>query len=168
MRIFMLAISLGMAWLVLAPFSLWVLVRGRSLAKAGAVVTLVLLETGTIALADALDPPPVVVSHVVPQPAACVERIPVPATARVVARRSLELTWPASAAECDTAKVLVRAKGHRLRVWIHEGAPAGRHKGVRTLPIRVADGAALIRVPLDKPGAYRALDGRTNHRIPAP
>lgn len=165
---FMLAISLGLAWLVLAPLSLWVLFRGRNLAKAGAVLTLVLLESGTVALADTLDPEPVVVSHTMPRPAACAESAPVPSTARVVGRRSLELTWPASATECDTAKVLMRPKGHRLRVWIHEGPLSGRHPGVTTVPVRVADGSASLRIPLPKPGTYRAVDGRTDNRIPAP
>ncbi|MFI6298762.1 hypothetical protein ACIBEJ_44740 [Nonomuraea sp. NPDC050790] len=164
----MLAISLGLAWLVLAPLSLWVLVRGHNLARAGAVAVLVLLESGTVALADALDPEPVVVSHTMPRQAECAESAPVPATARVVRRRSLELTWPASATECDTAKVLLRPKGHKLRVWIHEGPLTGVHPGVTTVPVHVNGGAASLRVPLPRPGAYRAIDGRTNHRIPTP
>ncbi|MGW4798985.1 hypothetical protein ACWEPC_41870 [Nonomuraea sp. NPDC004297] len=46
----MLPFSLGMAWLFLAPLCLWLLVRGSGRERAGAVVTLALLEAGTIAM----------------------------------------------------------------------------------------------------------------------
>ncbi|SEG56999.1 hypothetical protein SAMN05444920_103222 [Nonomuraea solani] len=46
----MLALSLGLAWLLLAPLSLWLLVKGTNAERAGALVTLALLEAGTIAM----------------------------------------------------------------------------------------------------------------------
>ncbi|MBF8188310.1 hypothetical protein ITP53_21760 [Nonomuraea sp. K274] len=51
----MLALSLGMAWLLLAPLSLWLLVRGSTGERAAALVTLLLLEGGTIAMDALLD-----------------------------------------------------------------------------------------------------------------
>ncbi|NJP92165.1 hypothetical protein HCN51_22310 [Nonomuraea sp. FMUSA5-5] len=46
----MLPISLGMAWLLLGPLCLWLLVKGSNPERAGAVATLALLEAGTIAM----------------------------------------------------------------------------------------------------------------------
>jgi len=53
----MLPVSLGVAWLVLGPLALWLLVRGAWAGRTAAVVTLALLEGGTIAMTD-LRPPP--------------------------------------------------------------------------------------------------------------
>ncbi|MGV9533427.1 hypothetical protein ACWDR9_07210 [Streptosporangium sandarakinum] len=39
---------LGVSWLVLAPLSLWLLVRGRGSARAGAVLALAGLEAATV------------------------------------------------------------------------------------------------------------------------
>lgn len=110
----MLAISLGLAWLLLAPISLWILIRGRNLARAGALLTLVLLEGGTIAAQDlGGDPAPAVAAHTVTTPAnaqapaTCEERAPVPASARIIAHRDLRLTWAAAPDECGTAKVVL-------------------------------------------------------------
>lgn len=167
---FMLAYSLGLAWLLLAPFSLWVLVRGRNLARIGALATLALLEGGTIMLdaAHKADLGPAVVAHDVipPAPKACTERMPVPSEARV--HDGLTLSWPAAPDECDTAKVVLRHNGHRLRVWVHEGPLQGTHTGVQTLPVHVASGSATLHVPLDLPRKhhYQPIDGRSGHRIP--
>jgi hypothetical protein len=67
----LLAFSLGMAWLFLAPLSLWLLVRGSTGERAGALVTLALLEGGTIAMHAVLDSTTgdrSVVVHEVPSP----------------------------------------------------------------------------------------------------
>ncbi|NUR92194.1 MAG: hypothetical protein HOY71_49675, partial [Nonomuraea sp.] len=129
----MLAFSLGMAWLLLAPLSLWVLVRGRNPARVGAFLTLALLEGGTVWLNSAqraAQEPAVVAHDVVPPapPANCAERMPVPETARLSGRRDgLTLSWPAAPDECTTAKVVLRHTGKRLRGWVHEGPLPGAH-----------------------------------------
>ncbi|WP_219461813.1 hypothetical protein [Nonomuraea rhizosphaerae] len=171
----MLAFSLGLAWLLLAPLALWVLVRGHNLARVGAVLTLALLELATIAMNRVTarhdeQRGPAVVAHDVPQPSGCVTRMPVPETARLSgARDGLTLSWPAVPGECDTAKVVLRAEGRKLRVWVHEGPLHGHHGGAETVPIRVVGGSATLRVPLDPPARKRsrAVDGRTGHRIPS-
>jgi hypothetical protein len=171
----MLAFSLGLAWLLLAPLSLWVLVRGHNAARAGAVLTLALLEVATVAMnrevAD--ERPPAVVAHDMPPaaaPVACAERTLVPETARLSgARDGLTLSWSATPGECPTAKIMLRPEGRRLRVWVHEGPLHGKHKGIRTVPVRVMGGSATLRVPLDPPAPRRShtVDGRTGRRIPS-
>ncbi|MFI6319845.1 hypothetical protein ACIBG8_20085 [Nonomuraea sp. NPDC050556] len=171
----MLAFALGLAWLVLGPLALWVVVRGRNPARVGAVLTLALLEAGTIWLNDnrqAAPPVMAVASHVVaaPAPVSCAERIPVPERARMGAHHdSLTLSWAAAPQECGTAKVVLRHKGAKIRVWIHEGPLKGVHSGVRTLPVHVADGTASLRVSLDLPSRprYLPIDGRSGHKIPS-
>ncbi|NUW36556.1 hypothetical protein HTZ77_34890 [Nonomuraea sp. SMC257] len=220
----MLVISLGLAWLVLGPFSLWVLVSGRAWARAGAVMTLTMLEVATIATRSARVPDP----HGLPVAASretraeCAAREPVPQTGRVEGRRGgLVLSWPAAAGECATADVVLRADGHRLTVWLHEGpandtaaapgAPGGAEHdsdgvpsgddaehdadgtehdsdesvpggGATTVPVRVEEGRASLRVPLadaagghgrslagarhGHAGRYVLIDGRSGHRIP--
>ncbi|MFI6919197.1 hypothetical protein ACIBIZ_04520 [Nonomuraea spiralis] len=167
----MLAISLGVAWLLLAPLALWVLVKGRPGARVGAVVTLVLLEGATIAMGQAVRPDhgPVVVAHdMPPAPAlpACDERTPIPQWATV--GRQLVLSWSAAPRECATAKVISRTEGRRLLVWVHEGPLSGDHEGVRTLPVRVKGGRAALTVPLPAGRRYIPVDGRSGKRIPAP
>lgn len=166
----MLAITLGLAWLLLAPLCLWFLIRGRNLARLGAVATLALLEASTVGYALGRPEQPVVVAHDMPaptpEPAACEQRKPVPQSARLVERQGLRLTWPAAANECETAQVVVRPQGRKLRIWIHEGTLAGHHANVQTLPVRVNRGAASLQVQLPTSGNYRPVDGRTNERIP--
>ncbi|MCA2221294.1 hypothetical protein [Nonomuraea aurantiaca] len=168
----MLTFSLGLAWLLLAPLSLWVLVRGRNGARVGAVVTLALLEAATVAM-TAEERDAAVVAHEAPPSVfsmACAARTPMPQTARLSgARDDLTLSWPAAPDECATAQVTLRPKGRGLRVWIREGPSAGEGKGTRTVPVRVVGGAASLRVPLDPPAPARLspVDGRTGHRIPA-
>ncbi|MFI6791093.1 hypothetical protein ACIBG4_27565 [Nonomuraea sp. NPDC050383] len=235
----MLAFSLGLAWLVLGPFSLWVLVSGRAWARAGAVLALTMLEVATIATNAVRFPlPDPHGGAVAARPEAraeCAEREPLPRTGRVEGRRGgLVLSWPAAAGECATADVVLRAEGRRLRVWLHEGpapgsapgsaAPGasgdagsvgaggtrGSHgasgsvsgapgskgagsggagsggAGGRSVPVRVEEGEASLRVPLTAAGVrpaqgsgdaghghghlgrYVLIDGRTGHRIPAP
>ncbi|MEV0199034.1 hypothetical protein [Nonomuraea sp. NPDC050691] len=126
----MLVFSLGLAWLVLGPFSLWVLVSGRVWARAGAVMTLTMLEVATIATNAARVPVPS--PHDVAGAASrgtrteCVAREPVPQAGRVDGRRGgLVLYWPATTGECATADVVLRADGNRLTVWLHEGSAPG-------------------------------------------
>lgn len=177
----MLAFSIGLAWLLLAPLSLWVLVRGRNGARAGAVLTLVLLEGSTIAMGSAadVDRGPAVVAHDMPAAVgagaaalgACAPRLPTPETARLSgAHDDLVLSWRARPGECSTAKVLLQPSGRDLRVWVHEGPMAAARKGVRTLPVHVVRGAASLTVPvhLSPHTRYRTVDGRTGHRIPTP
>ena len=169
----MLTFSLGLAWLLLAPLSLWVLVRGRNAARVGALLTLALLEAATVAM-TAEEHEAAVVAHDVPPsvlPAACAERTPVPETARLSGTRDdLTLSWAAAPGECATAQVTLRPEGRKLRVWIHEGPPRDERKGMRTVPVHVAQGAASLRVPLDPPAParLRPVDGHTGHRIPRP
>ncbi|MEV0147316.1 MULTISPECIES: hypothetical protein [unclassified Nonomuraea] len=221
----MLAFSLGLAWLVLGPFSLWVLVSGRVWARAGAVLALTMLEVATIATNAVRVPVPDPYGGAVAASpgtrADCAEREPLPRTGRVEGRRGgLVLSWPAAAGECAKADVMVRAEGRRLTVWVHEGpapgatapgatgdagsrgpggpggsrgasgsvsgAPGSGGAGGRTVPVRVEEGEASLRVPLAAAGVRRAqasgdarhghghadryvlIDGRTGHRIPAP
>ncbi|MEU8142816.1 hypothetical protein [Nonomuraea sp. NPDC048901] len=168
----MLTFSLGLAWLLLAPLSLWVLVRGRNGARVGAVVTLALLEAATVAM-TAEEREAAVVAHEAPPSVfsmACAARTPMPQTARLSgARDDLTLSWPAAPDECATAQVTLRPKGRGLRVWIREGPTVGEGKEARTVPVHVVGGAASLRVPLDPPAPARLspVDGRTGHRIPA-
>ncbi|MEU8247576.1 hypothetical protein [Nonomuraea sp. NPDC048916] len=177
------AFSLGLAWLVLGPLSLWVLVRGRNPARLGALLTVAALEVATITT-EAHSPLEVVAHDMpsVPDQAVCAERRPVPESARLDGRHDgLALSWPAAPGECATARVVVRHDGRRLRVWVREGPPEGEHRGEpyvghgearpagapRTLPVRVEHGAASLVVPLDGGSHYVPVDGRTGRRIPS-
>ncbi|MBO3744513.1 hypothetical protein J5X84_00440 [Streptosporangiaceae bacterium NEAU-GS5] len=194
---FVFAYLLGVSWLLLSPVCVWLLfARGYAkLVRAAAAATLAALEGATIALAYVQAPPttpvaaPAAVSTPVPgsvsapavvaAPSAggapCPVMLPKPQSVRLTrdGTRLSELTiyWPASAHECGTAAVLVRHQGHRLRIWLHEGALPGQHGDVTTRPVHV-DGhtAALdLRLPAPLPARPRhllAVDGRTGHPIP--
>ncbi|MEV0582282.1 hypothetical protein [Nonomuraea sp. NPDC050310] len=162
----MLMPALGVAWLVLAPLALWFLVRGRALAKVAAVLTLGLLEAATIALPSPPTAPVVLAVRPAPAPpAACAERFPAPLRGQV-GHEHLTLSWPAAAGECARAEVLVRQKGHRLRVWVHEGG--ARHEQATVVPVSVSEGVASLRVPVEPGGRGRflAVDSHTGERIP--
>ncbi|MFB4281077.1 hypothetical protein ACBJ59_37710 [Nonomuraea sp. MTCD27] len=175
----MLALSLGMAWLLLAPLSLWLLVKGTKVERAGAIVTLCLLEGGTIAM-NAIPHPaapvhPAAAAHSVPAPPLpCQERAPVPQSAS--AGQELVLTWPAAPRECPTAEVIIRVEGRKLLVWLYETPRAEehramltmRHRAVFTLPVHVQDGIATLKVPLDEKTGYIPTDGRSGRPIPRP
>ncbi|MGI5283384.1 hypothetical protein ACQEVF_08635 [Nonomuraea polychroma] len=163
----MLAVSLGVVWLLLGPLSLWLLVKGSTTERMGAIVALVLLEGGTIVMNQVVqDPIPehTVVSHDVSPTAICDERTPSPRSARV--GRSLVLAWPAVRRECETAEVTVRAKGRRLLVWVHTVAGPGDHLPVH--PIRVKGDTARVTVPLPEKSGHIPVDGRNGRRIPTP
>ncbi|GAA3580595.1 hypothetical protein GCM10022419_072580 [Nonomuraea rosea] len=173
----MLALSLGVAWLLLAPLSLWLLVKGSNRERAGALVTLALLECGTIAMDSTVRPAiPLqpVVAHALPaDPLSCEAGLPIPQSA--TAGRELVLTWAAGPRECGTAEVVVRTRGRKLLVWLRESPGLDerktpltlRHKDVYALPVRVEDGVASLAVPLDGKPGYIPIDGRTGRRIPA-
>ncbi|HEX4817546.1 MAG TPA: hypothetical protein VFV66_32795 [Nonomuraea sp.] len=155
----MLAISLGVAWLLLAPLSLWLLFRGTAAERVGAVVTLALLEAGTIALQQ-LAPEPAapaaaVMSHEV-RPA-CDARTPALRSAKV--GRSLVLSWAAAGHECETAEVTVRTKGKRLLVRLRTGAGP--------VPVRVEGDTAAVTVPLPERSGHVPIDAGSGRRIPA-
>ncbi|MEV0594190.1 hypothetical protein [Nonomuraea cavernae] len=176
------AYSLGLAWLVLGPLSLWVLVRGRHAARLGALLTVAALEAATVA-ANAPSPLEVVAHDMphVPERVVCAERRPVPETAHLDDRHDgLTLSWAAAPGECATARVVVRPEGRKLRVWVREGPEKGERRREhnlgrgtalpagepRTLPVRVERGAASLLVPLGG-SRYVPVDGRTGHRIPS-
>ncbi|MEU9831135.1 hypothetical protein AB0D67_06275 [Streptosporangium sp. NPDC048047] len=132
---------LGVSWLVLAPLSLWLLVRGRGSARAGAVCALAGLEAVTVWVngggpGAAVPRDTVAVAaagHAIApgtaghagvhlrtagpaRPAVpCAARPVVPERAALVRRagepRALRLFWPATADECGTATVLLRREG---------------------------------------------------------
>ncbi|TMR08606.1 hypothetical protein ETD86_47050 [Nonomuraea turkmeniaca] len=163
----MLALSLGVAWLLLGPLSLWLLVKGSTTERVGAIVTLALLEGGTIVMnqvaQDAI-PEHSVVSHDVSPTPACDARTPAPRSARV--GRALVLAWPAVRRECGTAEVTVRSKGRRLLVWVRTVEGPGDRRTV--LPVRVKGDMARVTVPLPDKSGRIAVDGRSGRRIPAP
>ncbi|MFG3441778.1 hypothetical protein ACGF0J_31435 [Nonomuraea sp. NPDC047897] len=169
----MLTVCLGLAWLSLGPFALWLLVRGRVAARTGAVVVLALLEAATVVLPAEREPGEVAARESAPGPeAACVERDPSPERATLSERgAALTLSWQAVPGECPTAEVVVRHDGRRLRVWLHESPADAARGGTRVLPVRVDGDEASLRLPLgSRPGrgGYVAVDGRTGHRIPGP
>jgi hypothetical protein len=163
----MLALSLGAAWLLLGPLSLWLLIKGSAAERMGAIVTLALLEGGTIVMgrlaADAI-PEHSVVSHDVSPAPVCDERTPAPRSARV--GRAIVLAWPAVRRECETAEVTVRTKGRRLLVWVRTAPGPGDRRTV--LPVRVKGGTARVTVPLPEKSGHIPVDGRSGRRIPAP
>ncbi|MEV0379023.1 hypothetical protein [Nonomuraea sp. NPDC050643] len=174
----MLALSLGMAWLLLAPLSLWLLLRGTTTERAGAILTLALLEAGTIAMNTLPQPagplrPATAAARALPAPP-CADLAPAPESARI--GEELVLSWKADPHECGTAEVVLRAHGDRLLIWLYEGRRAGRHRtafgwrqqDVHTLPVRVGDGRASLRVPLPGKAGFIPTDGRTGRRIPEP
>jgi hypothetical protein len=157
----MLALS-GVAWLLLAPLSLWLLVKGSTAGRVAAIMTLALLEGGTIAM-DHLHRHPVpdasVVSHDVSPAPACDARTPVPRSAK--AGKALVLSWAAARRECETAEVTVRTRGERLLVWLRTSQGPGE------LPVRVKGDTATVRVPLPGRSGHIPVDGRSGRRIPA-
>lgn len=176
----MLALSLGVAWLVLAPLCLWLLIKGSKTERAGAIATLALLEAGTIAM-NALaapsraQPATAHAAHAVPAPMpACEERTPVPRSAR--AGSELVLTWPAVPRQCDAAEVVLRAHGRRLLVWLYETTLTGehkavlttRHRNVFTLPVHIKGGTVTLKVPMHEKSGYILTDGRSGRPIPRP
>ncbi|MET9065385.1 hypothetical protein [Streptosporangium sandarakinum] len=176
---------LGVSWLVLAPLSLWLLVRGRGSARVGAVLALAGLEAATVwvdgggpgmavprntvavaaaghAIAPARSAVPCAARPVVPERAALVRRAGEP--------RALRLFWPASPDECRTATVLLRREGREVRIWLHAGAEGAggamehRPARARTVPVTVSDGVASVRARLTPPpvrGGLRTVDGRS-------
>ncbi|MGP3954604.1 hypothetical protein ACTWPT_01300 [Nonomuraea sp. 3N208] len=163
----MLALSLSVAWLLLAPLSLWLLVKGSTAERMGAILTLALLEGGTIVmnqLAEDSIPEHSVVSHDLSPTPACDERTPAPRSARV--GKALVLTWPAVRRECETAEVTVRAKGRRLLVWVRTVPGPDDRRTV--LPVRVKGDTARVTVPLPERSDHIPVDGRSGRRIPAP
>ncbi len=170
----MLTVCLGLAWLSLGPLALWLLVRGRVLARTGAVVVLALLEGATVALPPERMPEVAVARESVPEPVTgCAERDPSPESAALSGHgAALTVSWRAVPGECPTAEVVVRHDGRRLRVWLHEGPAGGAREGARVLPVRVDGDEASLRIPLGsrpgRGGGYVAVDGRTGHRIPGP
>ncbi|WP_432931095.1 hypothetical protein ACQPZZ_10340 [Microbispora sp. CA-135349] len=106
-------------------------------------------------------------------PPACDSRIPNPEAVRLSfqgrALHGLTVYWPASSAQCDTATVAVHQAGHRLRIWVQEGAD-GHREGARNVPVRVEQGLASLSLRLS-PVARRhrrfvAIDGHTGDKIP--
>ncbi|MFB4265840.1 hypothetical protein [Nonomuraea sp. GTA35] len=178
----MLPLSLGMAWLLLAPLCLWLLIRGSNTERAGAIVTLALLEAGTIAMNALLHPAVPVqpaAAHIlpappartggVPMPASCDERAQVPRTAEAKAGGELLLSWPAASRECDRAEVTLLARDGKLLIWLRTVRRTGEHEargGVLTLPVRVKDGTASLKVPLHGKARYVPADGRSGRPIP--
>ncbi|OPG12035.1 hypothetical protein [Microbispora sp. GKU 823] len=78
--------------------------------------------------------------------------------------------WPASPAQCDTATVAVHQAGHRLRIWLREGAEARQHEGARNVPVRVEQGMASLSLRLSPATRhhrrYVAINGHTGDKIP--
>ncbi|SDJ62440.1 hypothetical protein [Nonomuraea jiangxiensis] len=174
----MLALSLGVAWLLLAPLSLWLIVRGTSGERAGAIVTLVLLEGGTIVMSSALHPAaitPSAAAHALPPaPPTCDNSVPMPRSAEM--GEDVVLTWTATPHECGTADVVVHAKGRKLLFWLHESPAERTRTSTLTLsdgrafilPVQVHDGVAALTIPLHGKAGYVPIDGRTGRRIPKP
>ncbi|MEV0618006.1 hypothetical protein AB0I81_32105 [Nonomuraea sp. NPDC050404] len=190
----MLPLSLGLAWLLLAPLCLWLLVKGSRSERAGAIVTLALLEAGTITMNSLHPTIPVqqAAAHTMPAPPAphrtlsspgpvspapaarttvlpgsCDEHDPVPRSARV--GKELVLVWPALPRECGAAEVTLRARGRELLIWLHESphlGERGSHPNVLVRPVVVTDGMASLRVPLPGRPDCIPTDGRSGRRIP--
>jgi hypothetical protein len=164
----MLATALGLAWLFLAPACLWTLIRGGTAHRVAAVLTLVLLEAGTIALDASSSPGGPVVARGTPQELRCSPRTPAPETARLSGDRdSLTLTWAAAYGECGSASVVMRPKGRKLKIWVNEGPSRTGHAKAVTVPVLVASGTASLRLDLPGRKRYLPVDGRTGKFIPA-
>ncbi|MGW5264305.1 hypothetical protein ACWEQG_25310 [Microbispora sp. NPDC004025] len=108
---------------------------------------------------------------------ACDSRIPDPEAVRLSFRgrslHGLTVYWPASPAQCDTATVAVHQAGHRLRIWVQEGAtaPQARHpEGAHHVPVRVEQGTASLSLRLSPVTRhhrrYVAINGQTGDKIP--
>ncbi|TQS28757.1 hypothetical protein [Microbispora sp. KK1-11] len=107
-------------------------------------------------------------------PASCDSRVPTPEAVRLSfhgrALHGLTVYWPASPAQCDTATVAVHQAGHRLRIWVREGAEARRHEGAHNVPVRVEQGMASLSLRLAPATRhhrrYVAINGHTGDKIP--
>ncbi|MBE3013367.1 hypothetical protein IL992_29925 [Microbispora sp. NEAU-D428] len=107
-------------------------------------------------------------------PPACDSRVPNPEAVRLSfhgrALHGLTVYWPASPAQCDTATVAVHQAGHRLRIWLREGAEARQHEGARNVPVRVEQGMASLSLRLAPATRhhrrYVAINGHTGDKIP--
>ncbi|MEN3536209.1 hypothetical protein AAH991_13920 [Microbispora sp. ZYX-F-249] len=109
---------------------------------------------------------------------ACESRVLNPAAVRLSfqgrALHGLTVYWPASPAQCDTATVAVHQAGHRLRIWVQEGASvprAGHHEGAaHNVPVRVEQGTASLSLRLSPVTRhhrrYVAINGQTGDKIP--
>ncbi|WP_182882732.1 hypothetical protein [Microbispora sp. H10949] len=105
---------------------------------------------------------------------ACDERVATPDAVRLSFRgralHGLTVYWPATTGQCDTATVAVHQAGHRLRIWVREGAEDGRQEGTHRVPIRVEGGVASLSLRLSPATRhhrrYVAIDGHTGDRIP--
>ncbi|GIH60956.1 hypothetical protein Msi02_17730 [Microbispora siamensis] len=105
---------------------------------------------------------------------ACDSRVPNPEAVRLSfhgrALHGLTVYWPASPAQCDTATVAVHQAGHRLRIWLREGAEARQHEGARNVPVRVEQGMASLSLRLSPATRHRrryvAINGHTGDKIP--
>ncbi|MGI5160409.1 hypothetical protein [Microbispora sp. CA-102843] len=107
-------------------------------------------------------------------PPACDSRIPNPEAVRLSfqgrALHGLTVYWPAAPAQCDTATVAVHQAGHRLRIWVHEGAEARQREGAHNVPVRVEQGVASLSLQLAPATRhhrrYVAINGHTGDKIP--
>ncbi|GAA4207132.1 hypothetical protein [Microbispora amethystogenes] len=118
-------------------------------------------------------------SPVSPPPAlsggpACDQRVATPDAVRLSFRgralHGLTVYWPATTGQCDTATVAVHQAGHRLRIWVQEGAEGESQEGTHRVPIRVEGGVASLSLRLSPVARhhhrYVAIDGHTGDRIP--
>ncbi|MEV1200937.1 hypothetical protein [Microbispora rosea] len=123
--------------------------------------------------------PPGVAAAATPSPApegspACDSRVPDPEAVRLSfhgrALHGLTVYWPASSAQCDVATVAVHQAGHRLRIWLQEGAKARQHEGAHNVPVRVEQGMASLSLRLRtvtrRHRRYVAINGHTGDKIP--
>ncbi|MEU8272872.1 hypothetical protein ACFYOK_18680 [Microbispora bryophytorum] len=108
---------------------------------------------------------------------ACDQRVTTPDAVRLSfhkrALHGLTVYWPATLQQCDTATVAVHRAGHRLRIWVQEGAEGAegaRQEGTHRVPIRVEGGVASLSLRLSPVTRhhrrYVAIDGHTGDRIP--
>ncbi|MEU7887342.1 hypothetical protein AB0B54_17715 [Microbispora bryophytorum] len=108
---------------------------------------------------------------------ACDQRVTTPDAVRLSfhkrALHGLTVYWPATMQQCDTATVAVHRAGHRLRIWVQEGAEGAegaRQEGTHRVPIRVEGGVASLSLRLSPVTRhhhrYVAIDGHTGDRIP--
>lgn len=109
---------------------------------------------------------------------ACDQRVATPDAVRLSFRgralHGLTVYWPATTGQCDTATVAVHQAGHRLRIWVQEGAEGESQEGTHHVPIRVEGGVASLSLRLSPVTRtvtrhhrrYVAIDGHTGDRIP--
>ncbi|MFC4057472.1 hypothetical protein ACFOWE_04160 [Planomonospora corallina] len=120
---------------------------------------------------EPLAPAPSTPGGTVARPCAPSPRIP--ERVRLVTRggelRAVALSWTAEGDGCGTATVVLRLRGHTLRVWLREGTAPVARPGARVLPVRVDGATASTRVrlapPLPAGAGLAAVDGRTGRPI---